>query len=383
MATCDGERGAIQWRTRSVVAVIPSGCKYVANTRRSDEVAVAWEAPALAWHRAQPGYVRTPLIDLATVGSEFGFERLWAKDETSRFGLSAFKVLGAAWAVEHKLGAAVAAGEGPGVLVAATDGNHGRAVAAVAAKHGLVAEIFVPRDTSEARVAAIEREGGVVHAADGGFDGAVQVAVARAEALGSTGLLVSDTGLSPHDEIPRMISDGYLTLFAEVSEALEERGEEPPDLVLLPIGGGGIASAGVRWFRRVRGIRLVGVEPISAACAYASIAAGRPVTVTGDFDSAMVGLNAGTLSVPAWPDLLCGLDGALAIPDDENDWAHRMLRGAGIRSGDTGVAGLAGLKALVAVHREAPEVVPWLAGIRRPLVLVTEGEVPATPQGRV
>lgn len=343
---------------------------YLANPWRSDRADGPGPcAEAFEWHRRRDGYERTPLVPLDRTAAELGLERLWAKDETSRFGLSSFKVLGASWAIER------ARPRDGTTLVTATDGNHGKAVAALARTLGLRAEILVPHDTTAARIAAIERVGGEVEVIDGSYDEAVATAARRAQELGSDWLLVSDTALDLADPIPPWIVEGYSTLYFEVDEALAELREPEPDLVLLPIGVGGLAAAGARWFRTRGGAPtspyLVGVEPLSAACAQASIAAGAPATVDGHFDSSMVGLNAGTPSLSAWEDLKHGLDGYIAISDHWNDEARAALRAGGVPAGDTGVAGLA---ALLAMRSLEDGVVPWLREVRRPLVLVTEGD---------
>src|SRR5690242_11473816 len=101
-----------------------------------------WTAPgaresALAFHRSIPGYAATPLVPLA--------DGVVVKDESDRFGLPAFKVLGASWAANRALAAQLglpvaqsfeelrARTRGSDLtLVTATDGNHGRALAWIA-----------------------------------------------------------------------------------------------------------------------------------------------------------------------------------------------------------------------------------------------------------
>jgi threonine dehydratase len=118
-------------------------------------------------------------------------------------------------------------------------------------------------------------------------------------------------------------------------------------------------------------IRIVGVEPVSAACAAASIANGRISTVEARFDSDMVGLNAQTPSVAAWDDLRFGLDGIVTITDAWCPPAREALRQAGLRPGPTGLAGAAGLLALHDLRPREPALA-WLDDVRRVLLVVTE-----------
>ena len=107
--------------------------------------APTWVAPevsaeALQFHRSLPEYEPTPLMALPDLATELGVGRVLVKDESSRLGLPAFKVLGASWACNQVID------QNPGArLVTATDGNHGRAVARMAAHLGVEATVFVPR----------------------------------------------------------------------------------------------------------------------------------------------------------------------------------------------------------------------------------------------
>ncbi|KAL2161733.1 hypothetical protein VTH06DRAFT_8295, partial [Thermothelomyces fergusii] len=154
-------------------------------------------APALALHRLLPGYAETPLRSLPSVARELGLGHVLLKDESRRFGLPSFKILGASWAVyravaEHlqrrptelgddtavsrrlldALRAAGAAaphpatgtpnepGAGRGLeIVTCTEGNWGRAVARMAAYLGAAAAVYVPAHLPETTRALIRAEG--------------------------------------------------------------------------------------------------------------------------------------------------------------------------------------------------------------------------------
>jgi diaminopropionate ammonia-lyase len=284
---------------------------------------------AAAFHAALAGYAPTPLRALPDVAAELGVGAVLLKDESSRLGLPAFKVLGASWAVERALR------ERPGVrvLVAASAGNHGRAVAHVAARRGLACRIFLPARASGPRREAIAAEGAEVVVVDGDYEDAV----ARAEEEGGRpdALAVADVGASGPAE---WVIDGYATLFAEVAA------EATVDLVVVPVGVGSLAAAAAR-FGAQYGAAVVGVEPATAACLTASLAAGTP-TVVPTPGTAMAGLDCAEVSPAAWRSLSAGIHGTLRVDDGEAHDAMRALAASGLRIGDSGAAPLAGLRAL-------------------------------------
>src|SRR6185437_13836038 len=133
----------------------------------------------------------------------------------------------------------------PLTLVAATDGNHGRAVAHIAAMLGLQARIYVPADMVPARIAAIEGEGATVTVIDGGYDEAV---ARSAQDAGERRLVISDTSWPGYERVPAWVIEGYSTIFAEIDEALARAGRPQPDVVVVPIGVGALAAAAVRHY---------------------------------------------------------------------------------------------------------------------------------------
>lgn len=303
-----------------------------------------------AFHRALPGYAPTALVPAPALAAAAGIAEAWVKDESSRFGLPAFKFLGASWATARVLGAtqgdmgamgAGAADAGVRRLVAATDGNHGRAVARIARLTGLEARIFVPAAMRPARREAISGEGAELVVVDGDYDDAV--ATAAAEGADPAARVVNDADQDGTSPVPGWVIEGYATLFAELDAQLSER-EAAPRLLALQMGVGALAAAGVAWAAS-RGVAAVGVEPETAACVAASLAAGRPVAIptTG---TAMAGLDCGTPSAVAWPALAAGLAGVVCVSDAEADEAARVLARDGIEAGESGAAGAAGVLAL-------------------------------------
>jgi diaminopropionate ammonia-lyase len=299
-----------------------------------------WRAPAfdaspVAFHRGLPGYRPTPLVEAPDLAAELAVGRVLVKDESDRFGLPAFKILGASWAVERAL--SDGAGEVT-ALVAATDGNHGRAVARLAAQRGLAARIFVPPGVHPAAVAAIAREGATVTTVDGSYDAAVAAATADLDRNG--GLLVQDTAWPGYEQLPAWIVEGYTTLFGELDEQL---GDTALDLLVVPVGVGSLAQAAIGHYRRP-GIQsppaLLSVEPDRAACVLASLQQDELTSITTS-PTVMTGLCCQTPSAAAWPFLRQGLDAAVAVTDADAIIAAGELAAIGVPSGPCGAATLA------------------------------------------
>ena len=269
------------------------------------------------------------------------------KDESGRFGLPAFKILGASWATERALR------EAPGVhtLVAASAGNHGRAVARVARLRGLRARVFLPERSLAARREAIASEGAEVVVVDGTYEDAVALATAAGRERGV--LEIADVG----DSAPaRWVIDGYATLFAEAAEQARF------DTLLVPVGVGSLAAAAAR-FGAANGVTVVGVEPVTAACLTASLVAGRP-TVVDTPGTTMAGLDCAEVSSAAWPELRDGIHSTITVTDEETAAAMDELAAAGLAIGPSGAAPLAALRALDDGER---------ARLGRVLLVATEG----------
>jgi diaminopropionate ammonia-lyase len=304
-----------------------------ANSTRS------WRAPSFGaspagFHRGLPGYQPSPLVEAPQLAAELAIGRLLVKDESNRFGLPAFKILGASWAVERALAGAA----GVTALVAATAGNHGRAVARVAAQRGLDARIFLPAESHPAAVAAIAAEGTTVTAVEDSYEAAVAAAVAVAEQHGA--LLVQDSAWPGYEQIPAWIVEGYTTMFVELDEQL---GNVDLDLLVVPVGVGSLAQAAIGHYRRA-GIghppALLAVEPDGAACALRSLQQDELVTIATS-PTIMAGLCCTTASPAAWPYLRHGLDAAVAVSDGKAIEAAGELAAVGVPSGPCGAATLA------------------------------------------
>jgi diaminopropionate ammonia-lyase len=297
-----------------------------------------------AFHRQLPGYAPTPLVELPALARQLGVGRLLVKDESSRLGLPAFKVLGASWAVARLLGPATgtldglraAAARRPLTLVTATDGNYGRAVARMARLIGAAAHVLVPAVVPRRAAELIAAEGATVTTVPGPYDETV-AAAARVAAGSPDAELVQDTAWPGYEDVPARIVEGYATLVREIDLA--------PDLVVVPVGVGSLAQAVVTHYRSGGpAAAVLAVEPDTAACVLASLRAGAPRSV-GTGATVMAGLNCGTPSSLAWPVLRAGLDAAVAVADDDALRAVRDLREQGVSSGPSGAATLAAARA--------------------------------------
>ena len=353
----------------------------------------------LRFHSRLPGYAETPLVDAPRLADALGVGKVFVKDESGRLGLPAFKILGASWAVYRALDERLG-DEGfggwenfedleakleplrPLSLVAATDGNHGRAVARVARLLGLGASIFVPEDMAAARREAIIGEGAELVVVGGTYDEAVERS-AEAE-----GLLISDSSWPGYERVPSWVIEGYSTMLWEIEDELWRRGEEGPDLVVVQAGVVALAAAVARHFRGPTCSthpKLVAVEPAGADCLLESMRAGRIVSVPGPHDSIMAGLNCGTPSLVAWPTISGGIDLFVAVDDDPAREAMRLASGSDIVSGETGASGLGGL--LWLLHADEAEEARLKLGVSEEssvLVFNTEGATnPAAYEGIV
>lgn len=309
----------------------------------------------LAFHRSLPGYAPTPLHSLPTAARDLGVGTLLVKDESRRFGIKAFKALGASWALHALIEERRAAGQAAlRTVTTATDGNHGRAVAWAARRLGLEAVIFIPAHAAKARIEAIRGEGARVVTVEGTYDDAVRRAAGEADRNGWQ--VIADTGYEGYLDIPRKVAQGYSTLFQETDAQIEERLLPQPDLVLLQGGVGALAAAAVDHYRQRRQAPRLGVvEPVEADCLLESILSpdGQPRPGRGRQDSIMAGLNCGLPSLAAWPTLRRGIDLFFSIEDRHAEEAIRLLWRGGetpgeppIEAGESGAAGVAGLIAL-------------------------------------
>ncbi|THU97495.1 tryptophan synthase beta subunit-like PLP-dependent enzyme [Dendrothele bispora CBS 962.96] len=343
----------------------------------------------LAFHRKFfSSYPQTPLINLPTLAEELGVKHLLVKFEGERYGLPAFKILGASWAtctvLAQRLGVDLERisdlkefrdlldaedkkeNRTKPVLYSSTEGNHGRAVARTANLLGLQAKIYVPDSVSELSREAIRSEGAEVVIVQGDYDDAVRIASKDAGIDKDRSILIQDTAWEGYEEIPNLIVQGYSTMFAEIDEQLATSNIPSPSLVVVPVGVGSLAHSAVRYYRRSSSFpgssnpssspksssssssSILTVEPKQASCLNTSLHAGHPVIVRTSHNI-MPGLTCGTVSSTAFPDLLGGVDLSIVVDDDDDGQvvkAMKDLKELGVNAGPCGAASLAGVRGL-------------------------------------
>jgi diaminopropionate ammonia-lyase len=271
------------------------------------------------FHKQMPGYAETPLASLSNLAATWGVGGVFVKDESKRFGLNAFKVLGGSYAVarllcerlgldiadvslEHLRGKEVREKIGRMTLATATDGNHGRGIAWTAATLEQRAVVYMPKGCAQARVDSVRGHGANVVVTDLNYDDAVRHAFHVAEEKGWH--VVQDTAWEGYTVIPTWIMQGYLTMCHEAIERLAVYGIKPTH-VFLQAGVGAMAGAVAGYLANCfpdDPPTIVVMEPTNAACLYASAAAGDglPHEVTGDLQTIMAGLACGVPNPVGW-----------------------------------------------------------------------------------
>jgi len=347
----------------------------------------------MSLHRSIPDYAGTPLVELIPLADKLGVGRIFVKDESYRFGLKAFKALGASYAIYRYLKeeSDKKGEEIPGTeqfyssigwldknrytFCTATDGNHGRGVAWVARKLNQRAIIYMPSESVKSRIENIENEGATVILVNGGYDRAVKKC--RKDAIENGWQIISDTSWAGYEKIPKWIQAGYITMFQEISDQLENH---TIDYVIVQGGVGALLASAVWYFKtNYPVVKIISVEPVGADCLLRSAesGAGRPVSISGHASTIMAGLNCGTPSKVAWPVIQKGVDLFIAISDNYTRDAMReyYLGKPRIISGESGAAGLA---AMVAMNMsERLRVVRHKLGISEDssvLLINTEGD---------
>lgn len=310
----------------------------------------------------------TPLYDLPDLARALGVGRIAVKDESVRSLVGSFKALGAPIALARLLvrrfagrqltAAGLFAGTcrqlaGTVTVISATDGNHGRALAAAARDIGCPCVIVLHGGVSREREEAIAAYGARIIRIIGNYDDSVAEAARLAAEHGWQ--VVSDTSYDGYEEVPRDVMQGYAVIAAEVTEQSESQPADPAfSHVLLQGGVGGFAAGVASYLWHYHGKhrpQLLVVEPREADCLFQSCLAGKPARASGTTDSLMAGLACGECSPLAWQFLQPTVDHFLAIGDQHVAGAMRLLAlGSGrdipIVAGESGAAGLAGLLTL-------------------------------------
>lgn len=284
------------------------------------------------FHESFPEYSQTPLRSLPCLADELGLGGLYVKDESFRFGLNAFKVLGGSYAIgrvlgerlgippealrfEHLTDSEARAALGQLCFVTATDGNHGRGVAWTAARLGQKSVVYMPCGSAAERLENIRALGAEASITAVNYDDTVRLARSDAEKHGW--ILVQDTAWDGYEHIPSLIMEGYTTM---ALEALEQLRDVKPTHIFLQAGVGSMAAAVTAFFAELYGTDkpvITVVEPDRADCFYKTAAAndGTLHCVTGSMDTMMAGLACGEPNRIAWDILSAHAENFVSMPD--------------------------------------------------------------------
>lgn len=293
------------------------------------------------FHASFPVYQKTPLVEMKNTARVLGLKDLYVKDESFRFNLNAFKVLGGSFAIgnhiaqrlgmdisqlpyEKMISAEIRQKLGDLTFVTATDGNHGRGVAWTAHQLHQNSVVYMPQGSSRERLQNIRAEGAEASITDLNYDDAVRLANRQAEEKGW--IMVQDTAWEGYEDIPRWIIQGYVTMSLEAHEQLPEK----PTHIFVQAGVGSLASSVVGFFSSLYGgdrpIMTI-VEPNKADCLYRTAEAndGTLHRVTGRMDTIMAGLACGEPCRIGWEILKNCADHFISCPDYASATGMRLL----------------------------------------------------------
>ncbi|MDO4294796.1 MAG: diaminopropionate ammonia-lyase [bacterium] len=301
---------------------------------------------ARAFHQSFPQYTKTPLAKLSHMADYLGLGAVYVKDESYRFGLNAFKVLGGSFAMARYIAKqtqkdvselpyqvltsdALREEFGQATFFTATDGNHGRGVAWAANRLRQKAVVYMPKGSTQTRLQNIQKEGATATIEEVNYDECVRMAAAAA-AKTPNGVVVQDTAWEGYEEIPAWIMQGYGTMAMEADEQLAEDGCDRPTHVFVQAGVGSLAGAVQGYFANrypENPPTVVVVEAAVAACLYqgALAADGNPRIVDGDLQTIMAGLACGEPNTISWDILKNHVKVFVAAPDCVAAKGMRML----------------------------------------------------------
>ena len=276
---------------------------------------------ARTFHQSFPQYSETPLTRLDQMAQYLGLKSIFIKDESYRFGLNAFKVLGGSYAMAKYIAKetnrkisdmpyqVLTSDElrkdfGQATFFTATDGNHGRGVAWAAQKLGQKAIVHMPKGTTQTRLENIKKLGADVDILELNYDDCVRQAAKEASET-PHGVMVQDTAWDGYEEIPSWIMQGYGTMAMEAGEQLKKAGVERPTHIFVQAGVGSLAGAIVGYFANLyqdNPPKFIVVESSAADCLYKGAAAGdgKPRIVGGDLNTIMAGLACGEPNTISW-----------------------------------------------------------------------------------
>lgn len=335
---------------------------------------------AKKFHQSFPQYTMTPLAGLSNMAELLGLGAAYVKDESYRFGLNAFKVLGGSFAmakyIAKELGRDVSeltyetlTSEklreefGQATFFTATDGNHGRGVAWSANKLKQKAVIYMPKGTTPTRLNNILKENAIATIEEVNYDECVRMAAASAAGT-EHGVVIQDTAWDGYEEIPSWIMQGYGTMASEADGQFTEIEGQAPTHVFIQAGVGSLAGAVQGYFANrypENPPTVVVVEANAADCLYRSAAAkdGAIRIVDGDMPTIMAGLACGEPNTISWDILKNHVRLFVSCPDWVSAKGMRML-GAPLKgdpqvvSGESGAVTFGLLASIMTMEELAP-----------------------------
>ena len=346
------------------------------------------------FHQKIVGYEPTPLYALKSLAALFGVSTILVKDESQRFGLNAFKMLGGAYAIAQLLcekyhldinafsfATFKASTKEKMTFATTTDGNHGRGVAWAAQQLGQNAVIYMPKGSAQERVDAILRLGARCIVTEMNYDDTVRFTMQTARQNGWE--VVQDTAWEGYTKIPTWIMQGYATLADEAVEQMAAMGIARPTHVFLQAGVGAMAGGVLGYLVDVFGARdlhSVIVEPELADCLYRSGVKGQIVNVGGSMATIMAGLACGEPNPLGWDILRNCATQFISCQDAVAALGMRVLGNPlgtdpRVISGESGAVGL-GILSAVHFHPQREALMNKLGLDSRSVVLVisTEGD---------
>lgn len=338
------------------------------NQKKAGQDIAFLNAKAIEFHKSFSVYQKTPLVCLKNLAEKLGVNNIFIKDESFRFGLNAFKVLGASYAIANYISQKTGQDlqdilktkAEPMTFVTATDGNHGRGVAWTARQLGQKAVVYMPKGSSPERLNHIIAEGAKAEITDMNYDDAVRFSEQKAKENGW--IVVQDTAWEGYTDIPTWIMQGYTTMGQEIMEQLQ--GQKITH-IFLQAGVGSMAGAITGFFvnhwKEEKPIIAV-VEPQKANCLYQTAKAndGKLHCVTGEMHTIMAGLACGEPCSIGWNILKEYAEVFFSCPEYVAADGMRMLAApvkgdTAVISGESGAAGF-GCMANLLQDKELEEV---------------------------
>lgn len=291
---------------------------------------------AKKFHESFPQYKKTPLVKLNNLSNLLGLKKIYVKDESYRFGLNAFKVLGGSFAIGKyiskylnrdisELNYNILTSEklldelGEITFFSATDGNHGRGLAWAANQLNQKSIIFMPKGSSLVRLKNIQKENAIATIENVNYDECVRIAMRESQKTPNS-VVIQDTAWEGYEEIPTWIMQGYGTMAMEADEQLKDLNCNRPTHIFIQAGVGSLAGAVQGYFSNIYKENppiVIVVEPNKADCIYQSAMAkdGNIRIVADDMQTIMAGLACGEPNTISWDILKNNSSFFISCPD--------------------------------------------------------------------